>query len=380
MKRLVFLLAFALLPSAAAHADGCPPSSCGVATIALPGADVLPVRMNGSNGPLRGYDLTTGRLRFALPAGLLSADGRSFLAAKAGSVDTTLQRYDAHTGRLDRVWSIQGRWWATGLSADGRWLALSKMQKGRVKTSTLGVVNTRTGDLARTIVLQGNFESEAVSRDAHRLFLVHYLRRGYRVESLDVATRRLAVLRAKADPAVMGGIAWSAVPSRDGRWLLTLYLSPAGDEAAVHTLDVLRNRAVCVDLPSRDFQSMTAYTLVPSPDGRSVYAANPQLGVVATVDLQKLRVTKTARFHEEAATTGLTSGAIGAISASGRTLYFTSGLGLWAYDTASGRVRGPYATYRRVAGLGFTPDGRRLRVVRTDGRVLTYDAASGRRL
>lgn len=379
MKRLVLLLAFAFLPSAAAHADGCPPSSCGTATIALPGADVLPVRTNGSTGPLTGYDLASGRARFALPAGLLSADGRRFLSARTGPVDTTLQRYDARTGRLAAVWSIHGRWWPTGLSADGHWLALKLTQKGRVKTTTLGIVDTLRGDLRRTITLRGNLQAEAVSRDAQRLFLVHYLRRGYRVESLDVATRRLAVLRAKTDPAIMGGIAWSAVPSVDGRWLLTLYLDPTAEGAAIHTLDLVRNRAICVDLPSGDFQSMTAYALVPSRDGL-VYAANPQLGVVATVDLRTLRVVSKVRFQPGSVQNSLTSGPTGALSPSWQTLYFSSGRGLWAYDTVAAKVRGPYATYGRVAGLGFTPDGKRLRVVRVDGRVLTYDAATGRRL
>ena len=64
------------------------------------------------------------------------------------------------------------------------------------------------------------------------------------------------------------------------------------------------------------------------------------------------------------------------MSHDGRTLYFSTGAGIWAYDAAFGRVRGPYYA-GEVVGMGFSPDDRRLYVVRRSGGVATLDAARG---
>jgi hypothetical protein len=69
---------------------------------------------------------------------------------------------------------------------------------------------------------------------------------------------------------------------------------------------------------------------------------------------------------------------LAAVSRNGRTLYFSNGRLLWAYDAAYARVRGPYATGREIVGLGYGADDRRLHVVREDGVMLTFDAATGR--
>ena len=65
MRRLAcLLLALPVLLPAFAHADGCPPTSCGTSSAAVPGSRVLALRPNGSNGPLVAYDLATGAKRF----------------------------------------------------------------------------------------------------------------------------------------------------------------------------------------------------------------------------------------------------------------------------------------------------------------------------
>src|SRR5439155_11077358 len=78
VKRLAVLLAFAFLPTAVAHADGCPASTCGTTSQAVPGAKLLFVRPSGQSGPLIAYDLARRVRSFALPAGTLTADTRSF--------------------------------------------------------------------------------------------------------------------------------------------------------------------------------------------------------------------------------------------------------------------------------------------------------------
>ena len=115
-------------------------------------------------------------------------------------------------------------------------------------------------------------------------------------------------------------------------------------------------------------------------DGRRLYATNPALGVVSEIDLATHRRTRTVSF---AAMRGDGSPnralASGAISRDGRTLYFSGGRDLWAYDAAYGRVRGPYRTAGRLAGFGYGKGDRRLYAVRRDGRVLVFDAAIGAR-
>jgi outer membrane protein assembly factor BamB len=175
----------------------------------------------------------------------------------------------------------------------------------------------------------------------------------------------------------MQGLAWSGLPSPDGRWLLTLFLSGTGDEAAIHTLDLVSSSAVCIDLPSHgEFQVLQQYGLVLAPDRSRVFAVNPALGVVAVVDLASKKVVRTTSFPH-AALPRYPYFTIAAASRDGRTVYFGSGRGVWAYDAAYGKVRGPYRIGGTVAGLGFSPDGRRLWVVRGDGRVSALDAARG---
>ena len=68
------------------------------------------------------------------------------------------------------------------------------------------------------------------------------------------------------------------------------------------------------------------------------------------------------------------------VSRNSRTLYFSAGRDLWAFDAAYGRVRGPYATGGEIVGVGYGTNDRRLFAVRTDGRMLAFNAATGRRI
>jgi len=57
-----------------------------------------------------------------------------------------------------------------------------------------------------------------------------------------------------------------------------------------------------------------------------------------------------------------------------------TGRDLWAYDTAYRLVRGPYRTGGELAGFGYGKDERQVFAVRKDGRMIGFDAATGRRL
>ncbi len=195
----------------------------------------------------------------------------------------------------------------------------------------------------------------------------------------DLTRDRLASkpLRGAGEPSVMAGLAWSGIGSPDGRWLLTLYLNTGRNVAFVHALDLVRSSPLCIFLPSgSSFGALKRYGLTLSPDGRRLYATNAAIGAVAEIDLATRKVVRTARFPATRNRSG--SGSLtGTISRNGRTLYFSPGRDIWAYDTAYGLVRGPYRTGGAISGFGFAAGDRRVHALRTDGRMLTFDAATG---
>ena len=362
MKRLLALAALLLVPSTA-HADGCPPSQCGTATVAVPGAPTLAVRPAGSRGPAAVYDLRLGRRLFGLPHGSLSADGRHYFVTQSPNTETTVDHYDARSARRLHAWSLAGRWWVNAVSSDGRRLVLKRELRGR---RTRLRVTSADGRLEHDVRLKGVFEAEAVSDDGRRLFLVQWLRRGYVVRAYDFGTRRLATIRAGGDPAVMNGVAWGSVPSADGRWLLTLYIEPTG-ETAIHALDVRRGRAACIDLPEASFEESRHTTLLVAPNGRTAIAANPATGTVARVDLERSRVESVSRFRPEPQPRPFGgTGAIGDGYA-----HFAAEGSVWSYDLSSGVVSGPRRVPGRAVGLGVDPRGGSVRVVRAGGGVTT---------
>jgi outer membrane protein assembly factor BamB len=376
---LLSLAAVAVVPSAqACDCGGCPPTSCGPSSSASAGGNLLFLRNFGQRGPLTAIDTANGRQRFALPPGIASADGRVYISAiQRAHKFTVVRRYDARSGRLLRARTNRGGGWAVaGVSANGRYVALlDSFRRGRA--ARIAIIGARLGAAVHTITLRGSYDVDAVSNDGRRLFLIQYLRNGYLVRFYDVARQSLAarVLTEKGEP--MQGLAWDAVASSDGRYLFTLYLR--GDGAAeIHTLDLSRGTAVCIDLPRGDPQAIQQYALSLAPNGRRLFAANPALGLVATVDARTQRVMRVVRFHANGFPPVQSERAVA--SHDGRTVYFTSGRELFAFDAAYGVVRGSYPVGATVTGLAFTRDDRRLLVVRADQRTLWLNAATGERV
>jgi outer membrane protein assembly factor BamB len=371
-----FVLAAAVLslgaPSAAeaCQCGGTPPEVSGPTSASASG--LLAVRAAGPRGPFVAYDLRDGRARFALPPGIASADGKHYVVSLRGRHATTLRLYDARAGRYLGARTVAGGWNLGAVSGNGRWIGLVRPARGATE---IRLLDSRGGE-AHAFTLHGWFDIDAVANDGGRVFLIQYVRAGYLIRFYDLRRQQLAarVLTEKGQP--MAGIAWGAVASPDGRRLMTLYLR--GDRAAeVHTLDLARGTAVCIDLPRGNAAALRSYTLALGPDRRTLYASNPELGVVATVDLRRLRVVHVARFRPHA--TGDPTARAAAVSHDGRTIYFAAGRSLYAYDAAYGRVRGRYDAGGVVAGLGFGPGDSTLRVVTRDGRSLRFDASTGAR-
>jgi hypothetical protein len=295
--------------------------------------------------------------------------------------NTQLIRFDLRDGRMVSVASVPGRWTIGGVSPTGRWAALVASAGSRTR---IAIVSAARGTVVHRANLTGRFEVETISRDGKRLFLIEHLRDGhYLVRLYDLTKRRLQTqaLKASGEGAPMVGLAWSGVASPNGRWLLTLYLNTRHNHAFVHALNLEEAAPVCIDLPSGRgrMAALKRYTLTLSPNGRLLFAANPALGVVAAIDLQTLRVARTARFEPSQFGRPTRQLTAGTISRNGRTLYFSAGEGLWAYDAAYGRVRGPYPTGGPIVGFGYGARDQTIHALRKDGRMLTFDAATGRR-
>lgn len=380
MKKLLLLAAVLVFPAPSAQADGCPPSQCGIFSSAVPGSRFLHVRTNGERGPLRVYDIAARRQVVTLPPGMTSADGTRFVSVR--SVRRTPSYLSTHSlpdGTRLSWRKLPGRFGLAGVSRTGTRVVLSRV--GGPGMTAFAVADR--GRVVRTVRLRGAYELETLSPDGNRLFLIHWRRNGYDLETYDLTTGRLrpTVMLEDGQPEKLVGQAWRGVATRDGRWLLTLYLK--GREAFVHALDLQRGIGHCVDLPAHgDPLTLGASGLGLSPDERRLYVVNPVLGRVFTIDLRRPRVTRVARFEPWLGPdeVGLGASPNVAVSANGRTLYFNGNGLLWAYDVPYGRVRGPYPARRWVMGLAFTPDDRRLVVLGGDGKTGTLDAATGRRI
>ena len=382
MRRLVLLILVVLVPVGSAAANGCP-APCSGQVSSLDGTRVLYVQPDGVGGAVHAYDPSTGVRLFSLPPGITSADGVAHVNASTRRRDTVVSRYRVADGTTAEWLVVDGRWRLGGVSPNGRYAALARQPVDRRRTD-VAVVDTVSKTVAHRLRLRGNFEVETVSRDGRRLFLIEHLPSNgsprYLVRLFDLSRDRLASkpLRGAGEPSVMAGLAWSGVGSPDGRWLLTLYLNTGRNLAFVHALDLVRSSPLCIFLPSGgSFDTLKRYGLTLSPDGRRLFATNAAIGAVAEIDLATRKVVRTTRFRAARNLSG-PAALTGTISRNGRTLYFSPGRDLWAYDTAFGVVRGPYRTGGAITGFGFGAGDRRVHALRADGRLVSFDAASGR--
>lgn len=382
MKRLalLFLLAFVPAPSAAL-ADGCP-LPCSGQSSSPSGSKFLYVQAGGPGSSLVAYNTANKQAVFSLPPGTASADGRTYYSGFASGQRTFLKRFDVTTAVLRGDWAVSGRWDLQGVSPTGRWAALARRSGGRTH---LLLFDGRQGTRAHVMRLRGDFEVEAISRDGKRLFLIeHFAGRQYNVREYDLSRERLVANPLRAQGVkIMAGYAWSGVASPDGRWLLTLYLSTPGKLAFVHSLDLERSRPACIGLPSGRggaFENLKRYSLTLAPDSKTLYAANSALGVVAELDLAGSEVKRVAKFEKSAPVAGAHPATLSTISRNGRTMYFSAGRDLWAYDSAYGTVRGPYATGGKIVGVGYGAGDGRVFAVRRDGHMVAFRAANGERV
>jgi hypothetical protein len=383
MRRLGLALALtaaALVPAGAASGDGCPPAECGLFGSTAPGSRYVFFRTNGDRGPLRVYDVLARRQIASLRSGIVSADGRRFVTARVvARTRTVVTRHALPSGRRLAAVAVNGRYWLGAVSRTGRRAVLVKIGSPRRATAFAVLDGARPVERLR---LRGAYDVETLSPDGRRLFLVHWTNAGYDLQFYDLAARRLRAtptFEAGGGREKMVGSAWRGILTRDGAWLLTLYLE--GEGGFVHALDLRRGIGFCIDLPARGAAALGASALVLSPDERVLYVASPVLGRVYTVDLRGPRLARVTRFEPWLGPDEVTFATApnAAVSPNGRMVYFNGNGLVWAHDTWANRVRGPYPARRLVTALAFTPDGRRVVAFGGDGRSTVLDAATGRR-
>lgn len=357
--------------AAAALVAGCG----GSANETLP-PELVTLRPAGTAGPLLGIDAPSGAQRFALRDGVASADGSRYYATFESPGGTELRAYRPATARLISTARISGTWRASAVSADGRFVALT----GRPHAGRPTFAVHEAGAPLHVLELEGRFEVDGLAPDGSALYLVERFADGrYAVRYYDLAQDRLHTesIRVKNEQEEMSGLPGQQVATPDGSWLLTLFTNTEERKAFVHALNLRARYALCLDLPGEgDLGSLRGYGLALTPRGDALFAPNPALGVVVRLDLVEPGRMDTASFTG-ANGRGSTASAV---SRDGRTVYFARGDSLWAYDAALSLVRGPYRLGVDGPRLAFGPDGRRLYALAADGRLVVFDAATGKRL
>lgn len=266
---------------------------------------------------------------YELPGGIHAADGRTYFAVANGE----LRRVSAQTGRVTRTYRLRGDWELTGVSASGNWVALQ--QPG----TRILLVDARSGR-TRGLTIRGDFRVETISAGGDFLFLQqNFVDGSYAVRGYDLAAGELlpGSLGRKGETVQMQGLAGQVVASPDGTWLLTLYVNTQTNTAFVHALNLIERIAVCIDLPPCTDCARGAlkrWGLALAPDGRTLYAANPALGSVATIDLTTYRVTAESSFR--ASPGGATRAKV---TKDGSQVVFTNGSAIWSLDPGAGVVK-----------------------------------------
>ncbi|HEX6386904.1 MAG TPA: hypothetical protein VF177_19760 [Anaerolineae bacterium] len=381
---IFWLLVLALIAGVAAALQDEPGT---IATQNLWPSEIMLVRPEGPRGILVAYDLAGGSDLFALPAGILAAGESHYYTATRDNQTTQVDTFDPQSGKVVDSFMMDGQWQVSGVSPNGRWLALKRIVGDGEKfkwmlTNTwqteikiiAAATKSEPARVAHSAELEGNFEVEAIANDGAALYLIEHLPAvnpdHYLVRLFDLTVQELDPnpLRDKRFlDEVMTGYAWGSVTSPDGSWLLTLYVSTERNAAFIHALNLDTRLTLCLDLPSGDgdFVKLQEYALALSPDGRAIYAANPALGVVAELSLERFDFRRQSNFTPAAAPENASAYLNGSItSPDGHFLYFSDGHRIWAYDTIARDVRllQDKETGAPIVGLAVSSDGERLYV------------------
>ena len=393
--------------------------------------DVLYVRSNGgADATILAIDARTGQTLRTVNDGAVSADGGAVYWAESvnGGTKTTIHLADLASGKELRSFTVDGHLRPAGnpetlspladdgrLTSDGRHLALMNFPiklDGEWLTK-IAVVSTETGAIESSAEFRGQstYNFVTFAPDGRSLFLEQYGDGVTRMRVFDAATGKLL------DPSGQGltttGFRTAAVLSPDGHSMFRLDIgsqttnctltdgpkcTPNGTPPYVVALDLTTRRATQLTLPaaqvSSDFEKYLLWSLAITPDGSTLYAVNPALGVIDEVDARQMSLRRTApitvaRSGDDVLATiarfffpvvdakrYLIGGAM--LSPDGRTLYAAAHDGLAVIDTASLASRAVWQQAHQFDTLRLSSDGRRLYAMdNMKGKLVMIDTTTG---
>lgn len=262
---------------------------------------------------------------------------------------------------------------------------------GRSKTK-IAIVSTAGKRSVRRFDLKGNFAVEAFATNDRELFLIEYLPSRspwhYGLRRLILASGAIREIdRAKQGaPGEMNGTGRLAVFSPGGHELYTLYtqqgvnythVKPAdadADEvyAFVHLLNLNGAWTHCIDLPAPfGTGAATTHAMAVSPDGTSLYVADPSSGGLALVDPISSLVTKSVTADLSDLRRGIAAavGSDGVVYLAGRTKIFV-------FDGATLGLLRTLRVPPGRPGIAISSDGSQLFMSRGK-RLVVLDAITG---
>ncbi len=407
-----------LLPLVTACGGGLPQKSGNSNPAVRPSGDVLYVLDSYTRAAQHIVALPTGATnptaRLTLPAGLTDLKHqRVYIANPLSNGHTSISVIDTSSGATVRTFSIPGSYSAADrgyadsmLSGDGRWLAL-RAQNTPAGATSIALIDTQAGKLVKSIHLNGDFTLDAVSPRGTILYLLEYYQAGtshYNVRAYDVNANQLlqnSIVDKNDLGDKMQGEALSRQMSEDGDMAYTLYINHVTNKAFIHILwltDTVNNYtpfpaiARCIDLPVGSSPALLHYyTLTLSQDGKTLYAANAALGMIAKVNLdlgmnayQLWLIDKARIDHFNAGNPVVTQADQarelhnGAVLSRDQNLLYVAGLhGIWVINTDTLKMQSEYLKQQDFTGLAVSGDGRTLYGVDPATGITLLDPSSG---
>jgi hypothetical protein len=388
-------------PDLSASAPTAPP----LPSAPQPAGDRLYIRdgLKGDAERLAVVDSVTGARERDLPSGLVAPDWSTLYVVEADGDKTLVRAIDAASGKVLRSTAVDAAYELPaitpdsimgGLSPNGRWLALVAKQPGAGRTRFV-VLDTGFGQAPKEVELSGSFQFDGLSDGGQWLFLTESLgddpTAKYQVRRYDLRAGALdpqVIVEKGEQTGTMSGARISAVASKRGDWLYSLYLD-ADHGPFIHALPISDGAfAFCIDLPitnNEDLAQQSRWSLVLSGDQRTLYAVNGALGLVVEHNVSD-GVPQVARsktlFKPPVSVAGgaatVRTSTVTMLAPDGRTLYTLGDGGMLVIDTGELKLRGRYLADWKLDGLAISPDGARLYAASAaQGKIVRLDPAAG---
>jgi hypothetical protein len=259
------------------------------------------------------------------------------------------------------------------------------------------VLDTAFNQPLKRIVLEGHFLFDGLNNNGSSLFLTETVgddpTANYLVRRYDLANGILdpqVIVEKGEEEEPMSGVRQTAVASKAGDWLYSLYLD-AAHGPFIHALPIDNPQfAFCIDLPADskdDSAKQSRWSLLLGNDSRTLLAVNGALGLVVEYNVldgvpQVLR--SKSLFDTPDAAGALAAGpdaaasSVAALAPDGKTLYALGQRGLLAINTQALTLRGRFLPDWALDGIAISPDSARLYAASAaQGKLVRLDPSAG---